>query len=1555
MGCIKTYFAKNGKPSILFDSLRKDFGENRAEEIYLKIHAPQFKQWFGDWESGKAGYGVDENGEPQIYWHGTNQTRIESFISDVNYFTTDKSSADLIYAAEKAEEGGQKTLYPVFIKIDGESLEDRDITILDDQIAVKRLAVSNVKSIFDNEQYSSLTDNIYKSKVIPEEVAYNLTESSKAISSPEGTNYTVAGRAVPRVSTITDRKVPYKGTKSGKDFEDKGTRYHAVVQDIIEGVNNKSIVAKWDLTDQEMGFLISMRTRIDAIKSKGGVVLSEKRIANTTANSGEGVAGTLDIIHIRPDGFADIYDIKTAHETDSKRQSMSEGNSSGIWDVSDFNYYKAERYAHQLGLYGKMLSTTDEVTGRRGIPVKDVFVIPVEVSYDTDGSTVRGVDVLKSESIKSWKVGKRYFHREAKRWADNVLSGKKTQESVIGLEGASTVDEFLPKALGVNLGERDTARSARNFVENHSKQKTFNFNDKSYSWASDEKEERIEQVKELMDSSNDSNARIVSSTSLFFNGEVTGIFKTMTPDGPILSPMGQRLSKIISTARAVDIIALSSIRGFEDYDDISLVKRPDGSYDLLKMTYESLDKNFDISKKETNIVRNVTGMGTDSVFGNRITPSESRSMKVKLNNTIGDYHRMRLGLIGMEIASINPDMKINRIIVDSYSNKKSDVSSRAIPASEIVQHIKTLYKLPDIAPLASGSLKDILDNEESYNMGRYVGDPVEDLMDYMTTQLTDDDLVTKQGKPTARAKIQASLLQYKQNDITKQNLIEELMNGVRGLQQELRLKYVNNENIQNLISSDPESMMLASAILSLSDIMISPEKNITDEFAGFLSKYYKAPYAMGRQTMDKTFDIVRQSYDDIKRDMIAFNTDKLPHINKLIRQSPLFKRGLAMDEKNIGGSDAIFGMGQSVFDNLFQNTVDKNGKKGRTLYLKAEGSQEFNNLSVAEQDFIRYFNRTLKKYDENWPTGLVPLLSVSSNTLLYRGKQQAASANLMAGSTFLDATIKEWGTLKSRGTNILDERGSGNTIKEEFPDRFGALLTQDKSAYLSEVLAQYGLDPNMNLVDAKKNDGFETNLEEILTRFASSHIKKKHYDKVLPYYQVMRSIFKLYEIAYGFDQKDTIEVLDDYVKDIVFNIKQSEDTIITGAVTFGVNTASIALLGLNAKVFLNNAVQMWSSGIVDSLTNTFSKDPRFPGISHFTKAGIIMTGAMNPTSGSREMHKLRLLKEMYLPDDLTVLSGKRHKKTASGMINSQLAFAMDRITEHGVRTQHLIAQMLKDGTYDAHDIVQEMNPDGFYRWKIVYDPKKDPRFKGEDGKLLYDVLKESEADKGELNDDGELSMAYDWKLRRRLHAYINRQIGAFDRDLTSHIGRFSLAYSLTQFRTWFRDKLVRNTKLEYDNDTFGQYVKVGDNIVWEKDTMKGVLWTLADLYSIGRKFAKKEKVDQTDIRNMILAGNTLGAMAVMALLVAAIWEDEDDIPAPLQSMFDRYYSDMLSFITLEPVANISQNPFVFVSFYQRLFSVVGKSLVKGVEGETDEALNSFYTIIPIVNQLPVNE
>jgi hypothetical protein len=112
--------APNGKPS------------NLTPKQYKLVRTPQFKAWFGDWENDPANSSkiVDENGEPMVVYHGTNQK--------FTVFSLDKVGSNVDYGMwgsgfyfspiKSFSKGYGSTLLKIFLNIKNPFVRNPNIT-----------------------------------------------------------------------------------------------------------------------------------------------------------------------------------------------------------------------------------------------------------------------------------------------------------------------------------------------------------------------------------------------------------------------------------------------------------------------------------------------------------------------------------------------------------------------------------------------------------------------------------------------------------------------------------------------------------------------------------------------------------------------------------------------------------------------------------------------------------------------------------------------------------------------------------------------------------------------------------------------------------------------------------------------------------------------------------------------------------------------------------------------------------------------------------------------------------------------------------------------------------------------------------------------------------------------------------------------------------------------------------------------------------------------------------------------------------------------------------
>ena len=113
-----------GKPSLLFQTLLSRFGGNRAKAIVAKsnVYSDEFFNWFGNWtaeEKDNVSKVVDENGEPLVVWHHTNNPRFNKFRLDFeNYFQKDGGTNKAFFFDENTHGTlNRKYDVPVYLNI----------------------------------------------------------------------------------------------------------------------------------------------------------------------------------------------------------------------------------------------------------------------------------------------------------------------------------------------------------------------------------------------------------------------------------------------------------------------------------------------------------------------------------------------------------------------------------------------------------------------------------------------------------------------------------------------------------------------------------------------------------------------------------------------------------------------------------------------------------------------------------------------------------------------------------------------------------------------------------------------------------------------------------------------------------------------------------------------------------------------------------------------------------------------------------------------------------------------------------------------------------------------------------------------------------------------------------------------------------------------------------------------------------------------------------------------------------------------------------------------
>ncbi|QZM13685.1 hypothetical protein ABVS_3059 [Acinetobacter lwoffii] len=137
--------APNGRPT------------NLTEQQWLQVRTPEFKQWFGDWENNPetASKVVDENGEPQVVYHGTSSQftrfKLGGGLLGRGVYLTDRYEEAQNYAGSRSQDN-EGTVMPLFANIP-EMFDSNSKTTREQIIGAMQDGFNGIRHQFNDMDY----------------------------------------------------------------------------------------------------------------------------------------------------------------------------------------------------------------------------------------------------------------------------------------------------------------------------------------------------------------------------------------------------------------------------------------------------------------------------------------------------------------------------------------------------------------------------------------------------------------------------------------------------------------------------------------------------------------------------------------------------------------------------------------------------------------------------------------------------------------------------------------------------------------------------------------------------------------------------------------------------------------------------------------------------------------------------------------------------------------------------------------------------------------------------------------------------------------------------------------------------------------------------------------------------------------------------------------------------------------------------------------------------------------------------------------------------------
>ncbi len=1312
-----------------------------------------------------------------------------------------------------------------------------------------------------------------------------------------------SGEILTSVSRKLDENpvLAYRGDDAGSVYADSGTAIHNIFDQYISGVSVENLnqyALENGIPASVVGYATSF---VDGLRQTG-TVLSEVNLRDPSLP----IAGRADIIHLKNDGTVDLYDVKTAYRTPSKIV----GNKK-IWNpLQDYDGYKSQRYSTQLEFYSQMIEKAI------GHPVSNSFIIPIEVEFKDNlpSSGVSSVAPLEKQNTLDYG-----YTRRATEHVDKSLGIKRTAP-LPGLPAGDDSSDLVTRLTGMiqnvkpNLDAQaeDMLVPSRGFTR---KKGGFSQYRKGNTWVTfksqtDHASQKQQIIDEYLSQKERSFRDIEPSVKNYIE---TGKDAFISLKGEALA----QLRNLLDSYRGLNytVHSLSDIKGFEEKRNWLLISKGEKS-DLIYIGSEELTQPFNVTR-DSSVTAKLFG-SDKSLFGNAgFSWNDAKyELNSSLRNTVADAKKVEATLIAMKLKTAQPNIKFDRILLHSV-NQNSTVP-HAVVLQDVLPVLAKLFIHPkgkDLIPTTYAGMKNL---PELFNPATYTQDFAKSYMDLLGDALNyrDSELLkavsnldkTKTATDDVEAAILQRLVELDSTGETTQVMIEqkrllaEMLYQIRQVPTHIQSmgRYFEKwasmpQNIANQVIQD----LIVEFRTALSRVRSQFWEGYKKDFNNTVRSLFAASGSPLSKVADYTISDTTKYYE------------------------PLLQRG----------NYKTFAIGKD--GKQFTKSVELTN-----FSLLPEESEEFSRLSEQQQNAIKKFNDTIQKGSElmgiEWQRGRVPLVRATFYNKFYRARkgEEEGYNNLL---TRAFESLEE-----SFSTGLNDASNQSKTLQNRFQN-------QANTEQSDRRLEMLGISEDQ-FVQLDKHSEFETNLEVVADTFMMEAIRVNEFSKVNGMFSAANSLFewqksKLFEDAVGVNL-DWLRVW----KDAQLHMKdQDSGTLQAKGVNALNKMASLSLITKPSVAFFAYISQQLAV-FSQATANSFGNSQDF-SLSHWTKAfGMVM----NP----KNARKIDLLMDQYGIFDLSMadLTAGNRRAGNKSVFRLKYLFGMLRMGDWMTRGQVMVSQMLKTGTWDAYEVVDD---------HLVYDENLDGRFNGntldiEQGRALKEATKRELEGQGIAMNGTKLPRAYGVNEGNYLKNLSDSIIGGFDRESRALYSFYSLGKFIGLFKTWLPARLNAMFDTNFVSKMNGSYhfEKRPDGTttaVWTGKQMEGILHTMLYMGWYVKKYRDNpyQKLTPHQKNNIRVMATHASVLATATLISLAFEAGDDDKEDPWKkaaaSTLQRSLGDIIATYNILALKDFLYTPIAIV-FIDRTLNQTW-NIMSGEKEINRKTLSDIAAKIPVTNYL----
>lgn len=433
---------------------------------------------------------------------------------------------------------------------------------------------------------------------------------------------------------------------------------------------------------------------------------------------------------------------------------------------------------------------------------------------------------------------------------------------------------------------------------------------------------------------------------------------------------------------------------------------------------------------------------------------------------------------------------------------------------------------------------------------------------------------------------------------------------------------------------------------------------------------------------------------------------------------------------------------------------------------------------------------------------------------------------------FMSMSDRWQGMMKDTLTDLLDGR--------ELSEQDVANIDAQKMGFFEmyDVYGQQTSDVRARMIEERGTNYFELNLDTIAHRVAFNKIRKQTFDLILPTINAYMWWIKLIGAKQNVDVSKQLEYVVNQIKLAIFDeplINDEQKTLAKG-LSFARQISTVAMLAFRPVLL---AKEMTIGVLKNFSASALGVNEEF-GVKEMTAAyGKLLTIDNKFTDEFNMIDRLNQIYRMANMDISTIAKKIQTDRWGVAKGAGRYMFMTSTAADYYNRMAILLSKMIKDGSYEAHSMV-----DG----NIIYDVTKDKRYsyylaereKHKDKQGNYtakkgDVKYNTQRNRyllaiEQMNKEGAvinqkkltekdlIEKAYSQQERNSIKSYSDLMYGAYDKDWQAQFSNTLYGIAFMQFLTYWPNKmrLYFGKPIKAEDSPMGKITQAYEEVQGEK-------------------------------------------------------------------------------------------------------------------------------------------